>query len=690
MTEFKKIGRYVVENLLGEGAMGSVFRAHDPFIKRTVAIKIVKLDASSNEEEAQEFLERFKQEAQISGHLNHPNIVAIYDVGEQDGMPYIAMEYVQGMTLSAYIRQENPPSLGERMKVLTSLAGALDFAHAKGIVHRDLKPANILVQENGTPKIMDFGIAKMSGSNLTQTGVFLGTPSYSSPEQIKEGHVDYRSDIFSLGTLAHETLTEELPFTGQSINAILYKIANEPPNLSAELPGQPIRVSVFREVMFKVLQKDPEQRYQKASDFTSALMGAVKLSQEEQTVVGHLADQLDATVRDVSGVRKNLQRSDFEQARSIHQTTPQLTPEPVKKKGKGGLFVAIILLAVAGTAIYLHLTGELQPMLQDFQKYFEKSKEVVISETDLGEENEEQPPVGEPPKPVDLERTFGVNSQPQGAKVFIDGQEIGPTPATYTWRKPPGAVAELKWVLTNHEDHVQTITMAEDLPGNFTAEMKLKSIQRTITSKPAGATVQSGNSKLGETPLDFSFSPEDKVTLRFSKEGYEPQTISYTEGKSRPGKLDVALKKLPPPGTLSVISFIEGLTIEIDGRRQSGTQFTLRPGKHKIKISAPRFFYEEERTVDIQAGGAEEIRTPDVVSVKKVDFVGSHPYVFVKINGRFVEKGGEHDTTPMSNLRIVLGTHRFEFVDPNDTDNILKKKTIEVKSGEDIIVSSDD
>lgn len=264
MREERTIGRYVVQSIIGEGSMGSVFKATDPHIERTVAIKSIKLDQGAQDPG---FMERFKMEAQIGGNLNHPNIVGVFDVGEQDNSPYIAMEYVQGYTISSYVREKQLSSQ-EIVHLLNQVASGLDFAHSQDVVHRDIKPANIMVTSEGIPKIMDFGIAKKKDSKLTQTGYFLGTPSYSSPEQVKEGYVDHRSDIFSLGIVAYELLTDQLPFPGKSINAILYNIANEAPKLTEDLAPE------IQEIFAKVLTKDPDSRYQTCKVFVDDLIRA--------------------------------------------------------------------------------------------------------------------------------------------------------------------------------------------------------------------------------------------------------------------------------------------------------------------------------------------------------------------------------------------------------------------------------
>ena len=190
------IGRYTVEKLLGEGAMGSVYKAHDPAIQRVVAIKTIKTDVIEESEERKEFTRRFFNEAQICGSLHHPNIVILYDLGEEQSMPFIAMEYLEGKTLQQWMKSSKKLDIDTKIHIIAQVADALDYAHERGIIHRDIKPQNVMVTRDHIAKIMDFGIAKIGDEHMTKTGFFVGTPSYSSPEQIAGEKVDYRSDIF--------------------------------------------------------------------------------------------------------------------------------------------------------------------------------------------------------------------------------------------------------------------------------------------------------------------------------------------------------------------------------------------------------------------------------------------------------------------------------------------------------------
>ena len=272
-----KLGRYEVVRELGKGAMGIVYLAKDPLIGRLVALKTIRPSAHADDEDTREFQQRFAREAQAAGNLNHPAIVTVHDIGQDEstGVSFIAMEYVEGQNLKEVLAQGRPLSFEQAADIIAQVAEGLDFAHAKGIVHRDVKPANIILIEGNRAKITDFGIAKItSGANLTTTGQFLGTPNYMAPEQIKGTPVDGRSDIFSLGICLYECLTHRKPFGGDSLTSISYKIVHEPfPPLHDVNPTIP---EGFVDVVTHCLAKDPSKRYQRGKDMASALRAVIR------------------------------------------------------------------------------------------------------------------------------------------------------------------------------------------------------------------------------------------------------------------------------------------------------------------------------------------------------------------------------------------------------------------------------
>jgi serine/threonine-protein kinase len=271
MTHPQKLGKYEIRRELGAGAMGVVYEGWDPGIARRVAIKTVKR-AELDGAEAEQTLARFRHEAQAAGRLSHPNIVQIYEFGEDAGTQFIAMEFIEGRELKDYFDQDERFKLPETVRIMGELLAALGHAHRNGIVHRDIKPANIILLGDGTVKVADFGIARIESSNLTQAGSVLGTPAYMSPEQFMGQTVDPRSDLFSAGVVLYQFLTGEKPFTG-SVTTIMHKVLKEEPLAPSELNVQVPRA--FDALMRKALAKRPDERFQSAQEFVSAIEAAV-------------------------------------------------------------------------------------------------------------------------------------------------------------------------------------------------------------------------------------------------------------------------------------------------------------------------------------------------------------------------------------------------------------------------------
>jgi serine/threonine-protein kinase len=260
----ERFGRYEVIDEIGDGAMGRVYRAWDPAVSRVVAVKTVKTEYLTRDT-ADEYLKRFHREAQSAGGLNHPAIVRVFDLGDD----YLVMELVEGRTLHRVIRDEGRLAPAETLRLLAPVADAVDHAHRAGIVHRDIKPANIMVQPDGQPKLMDFGVAKIEASVMTTAGQVLGSPSYMSPEQIAGLDVTGRSDLYSLAVVAYEMLTGQPPFQGRSITQVIYKVMHEAPppprQWNAALPAR------YDGVFARALAKDPAARFPTAGELVAAL-----------------------------------------------------------------------------------------------------------------------------------------------------------------------------------------------------------------------------------------------------------------------------------------------------------------------------------------------------------------------------------------------------------------------------------
>ncbi|HVR69504.1 MAG TPA: TonB family protein [Vicinamibacteria bacterium] len=267
----RTIGRYQVQESIGFGAMGAVYKAFDPLIKRTLAIKTLRLDIPRTSPQYKSFIDRFYHEARISGTLSHPNIVTLFDIGEEGGVPYLAMEFVEGDTLASILEKGARFNPERVISLVSQIASAVDYAHSKGVIHRDIKPSNLILYQADRVKVTDFGIAKLADAEMTQSGTLLGTPAYMSPEQAMGEKLDGRSDIFSLGVCAFEMLSGEQPFAGPNVTAILYKLVHVEPIEPANLEMNGLVPHKWREVFGKVLAKKPDDRYQTATEFVQDL-----------------------------------------------------------------------------------------------------------------------------------------------------------------------------------------------------------------------------------------------------------------------------------------------------------------------------------------------------------------------------------------------------------------------------------
>ena len=301
MAEIDNIGKYEIRREIGRGAMGVVYEAYDPAIKRLVALKTIRADQLSGEN-PQSVIARFRREAQAAGRLNHPNIVAIYDFGEDSGVWYIAMEFVQGRELKECFESNERFRFADIVRIMSQILNALDYSHRQGVIHRDIKPGNIFVLPDGSVKVADFGIAHIEASSLTQVGTVMGTPSYMSPEQIMGLPVDGRSDLFSAGVILYQFLTGERPFAGSAATT-MQKVLKEDP-----LPPSTLNVQLspaMDAVVRKALAKRADERFQNAQEFADAIrVAAPATAAPAATPVGHSDPTLiaasDATVANVT------------------------------------------------------------------------------------------------------------------------------------------------------------------------------------------------------------------------------------------------------------------------------------------------------------------------------------------------------------------------------------------------------
>ncbi len=612
------IGRYQVLRLLGEGAMGSVVLAEDPKIKRKVAIKLVKLDAVRSEADRHEYLMRFQREAEVSGLLNHPGIVAIYDVGELEGMgPFLAMEYVAGRPLDALIKAGAVLSLKEKLRIAASIADALDHAHAKGIVHRDVKPGNVMIGEDGRVKLMDFGIAKREDASLTQTGTFLGTPSYASPEQIKEGTVDARSDIFSFGVLVFELVSGQSPFPGNSINTILYRIVNEAP-VEVKPPITGILPEGWRRVFERVLAKQPADRHASCTAFIRDLMEAVVEMEKDdrRALLGLLGMNGDGPMPPIVS--------------RAHEETMLVPPEPKRRRRAWILPALFAGLGLAGAGWFL-LRGS-----RGFR--------------------------------------YEINSHPPGAAVFVNGVAVGRTPLLQVLHRGDRIrLTERGYAPCDFSYQPGTAPPTFPLTPVVTQEV--------LDSVPRGASaVLDGVPLAGVTPLTVSWNQGVKHQLTLT-EGNLGFHWDFEAGETPGGRIftlqpatSAGTPTPPPPAAGGPGSLkLEGafpVRVSVDGRDLGeiapGKAIPLPSGTHRVTMASTRYFYRETRSVTVAPGQPARLALPGVVKLTLDTYPGSG---HVSIDGQ--DAGIESDG---SSVEVACGRHVISIRSPGGS----KTQTVEL------------
>src|SRR5699024_7264188 len=407
--------RYEIIRTIGGGGMANVYLARDLILDREVAIKVLRMEFANDTE----FIERFDREAKAATSVSHPNIVNIYDVGEEkdDHIYYMVMEYVQGMTLKEYIQTHSPVSIDNTLHIMKQLTAAISHAHANGLIHRDIKPQNILIDHDGNAKVTDFGIAMaLSATSLTQTNSILGSVQYISPEQARGGKATKKSDIYSLGIVMFELLTGQLPFSGQSPVAIALKHLQEDTPSIRDL-DQDIPQSI-ENIVLKSTTKDPTYRYQTADEMQEALEHALdedRINEPKFAIPileGNETKAIPAINADM--LEKYEQYDDAESTVVGGQTTmahtiaaPQAKQEktndqPKKKKSffKRKAFLIpfiLILLAGIGVALYFFVFTPKDITVPDLEGYEEEEAVLILEdlkfeteiERDFSEEHEE-------------------------------------------------------------------------------------------------------------------------------------------------------------------------------------------------------------------------------------------------------------------------------------------------------------
>ena len=647
MGEAKKFGRYEVRDTIGRGAMGVVYLAEDPVIGRQVAIKVVESHEGLEDFELEQLNARFEREFQSAGSLSHPNIVSVHDVGLQDGNTFIAMEYVQGESLSSVLAANRAFSFKEIADMAAQLSSGLDYAHEFDIVHRDIKPANILITRDGRPKITDFGVAKVATTTLTRTGTVVGTPAYMSPEQVTGHPVAGTADQFSLAVMLYQMLTGERPFSGENPTTIMYKIVHEePPPPSALNVTVPAAVDT---ALLRALAKNPVDRYPTCTDLANALRDALGAAPSAATMVMGAAAG-EETVFDASI------------AQSHH-----LPAKDTDRRFSVGMLAAVAASVIVGAlGVWAWSSGILGGG-----------------------------PV-EPGEPARVEITLNLNIQaPPDLAIWVDGRDSGlvtPQALPLSGLEGESVVVELRY---NGEVLVsQTVPLASDTadtwiperidaivaeavrggdavaaPGDEpTAEEPPAPVLFTITSSPAGAMVSFDNTPLGASPVQVEVDLSVGHSLRIEADGYDPLTWSFsedtlTDDQRASQAFFFPLDSSVPPGFFVVdnrqYGYPVAVTVEPRGNTSGRTRtyeasvshnIRLRPGNYRISLAAPGIFWENARNVSIDSEERENAALPRPLSVQIVANPGN---CVISIDG--------HEVGPSPVTQLLASGQEYEF-----------------------------
>ncbi|MGO9212032.1 MAG: protein kinase domain-containing protein [Terriglobales bacterium] len=569
----QKIGRYDITGELGKGAMGVVYKATDPNIGRTVAIKTTRLDAHGLDTE--DLLRRFRNEARAAGTLNHPNIVTIYDAGEQEGVFYIAMEYIEGETLHGLLSQHRSLPLEKVIDIVRQVCAGLDYAHAHGVIHRDVKPANIMLAASGAVKVMDFGIAK-AGGTVTATGQVLGTPNYMSPEQVKGKPIDGRSDLFSVGVLLYEMLTGEKPFDGQNVTTIIYKIVSENP-----IPPRELDVTIhpgLSAVVTKALAKAPDERYQTGAELVADLANYKSLGSESG------ATQLISAAGD---------RTVVTPAPPPTRPPAPLAPAPPSPTVQQASAPGMNMRVLVGVVVLLLIAALVAWRV--YRRHQQQGQEAAATQSLPAVQ---QPAAAPPPAPP-AETAATPTAPPQTPSAEATPAPEPPQPAPRPASKPKVKTAA-----------VPPAPVPQPAPADAAGTGTVH-----VTSTPFGATVTIDGSGAFVTPFDSPPLKAGTHAFSVSKLGWSTvqRKLDVVAGKAT--NLDVSLAvsgaivelQSDPPGAAILVD-------EKPTNKFTPARLAVPQGEHKIRLRMEGF--KDENTVVTLAEGQTLSLSPKLAPAK--------------------------------------------------------------------------
>ena len=682
-----KLGRFEILREIGKGAMGQVFLANDPKIQRQVAIKTIVLPPGTSAEEVHETSQRFLREAQAAGKLLHPNIVTIFDVGEENGVSFIAMEFIEGETLERFTKPQTLLPLVRVQDLIGQAAAALDYAHQNHVVHRDIKPANLMVLKDGTLKITDFGLAKNPSANLTQAGVLLGTPSYMSPEQIQGRDLDGRSDLFSLGVVLYEMLTGARPFEGDSISTIIYRVLYEDPRPpAAHNATLPPEINVILE---RALAKDLEQRYASGaalvSDLGKAFAGlppetiSRPFAAASRAGAGGRSADAPPTRRHRDGAQgRQGARSGRDRGNGAAQAPAGVPPpratliahHPVK-------IAALVVTAILAVLLFPRFVNHQEPRGGDsLARGSGGAAPVTVTPAGMG-----AAPAGSGgPGQIAID----VETIPNGAAVLLDATPLAEPKVilSLTDKQPHTIVAHAGCRRAEAE---MTAADLASFKGPLVLELAPRREDVLIGSEPSGARIEvNGKETDKTTPAAISLEGCEARSITLVHEGYRPWTREYDADADFDAMVE-ALKKVSleaiPSGMLLIKKPKEyDLDIYAGESKigRAGDTIALPEGKHALSFRNEAYFVRESASVVITGGKTTSplINFP-ALGTLTVQAQPSNCKVY--IDERYV------DVTPVLQRAIAAGGHRVKvvFVPNGSTQEV----TVSVDAGKNALAT---
>lgn len=689
----RRIGKYAVVGRIGRGGMGMVYRGWDEVLEREVAVKTLTAEGTLDEESRQ----RFQIEAKAAARLQHANIVTVFELGEDRGVPYIVMELLPGIDLEALMRSGEPLLLEEKIEVMVQVLRGLHFAHDHGIVHRDIKPSNIRLLEDGTVKIMDFGIAKLGGTGVTKAGMMVGTVHYMSPEQIRGHALDGRSDVFSAGVILYELLAGIRPFAADSATAVLFKIINDPwpplpPAIAEAAPELP---PIVEQALAKEAARRCASALKMAEDLTAVaarLRGPAAAPPPDVIETVDLSRRLikegrvDDAVRRLKDAAARHPRS-LEARRALRTATREMERrrKPREREGEDFPELAVTYQAVptrrtpetvmtprvpsAETATTLLPEEALVPVHPSSARplLWTAAAALLAAVIAGGVLVTRHPALAPAPR-------LRVRSQPPGASVLVDGRATGLVTdgeltlpsggtgsVTLTLRKPQYREVSRVVTLPPTSDELQVVL--EALP--------VASVSLPIASDPPGASVTlDGEPMTGVTPLSLKIDPAREHRIGLRLEGHAPQEIVVAAG-GEPAPLRVTFESTGPQGRVAV-SAPYPLDVVWRGRTlshgQTSPEVSLPAGRQAVTLVAPAYFLRLNLTVDVRPPAVAAVSAP---ALGKINIRATPDNCQVFIDGAFVEY------PPILDRAIAAGPHTVGFKWP---DGAHRDETVEVSA----------